>query len=76
MSLHGLTEYPRVAPDVLVDFMDRYRMSLRKAFFTFYGNNESAEDALAEYREDGLIDSDFATFMANYLSHFNGEKVA
>ena len=76
MSLPGLTEYPRVPPDVLVDFMHRYRVSLRNAFFTFYEDNDSADDAMAEYRKDGLIDGDFHMFMSNQLSPYNEEKTA
>ena len=70
MSLHGLTEYPRVPPDVLVDFMHRYQVSLRTAFTTYYGDSDSAEDALAEYRKDGLIEADFSHFMMNHLSYY------
>ena len=76
MSLPGLTEYPRVPPDVLVDFMDRYRVSLRNAFVTFYGEDDSANEAIAEYRTDGLINADFHTFMQNHLSPYCEEKAA
>jgi hypothetical protein len=76
VSLPGPIEYPRVVSDVLVDFMHRYRVSLRNAFFTFYSDNESAEDAMAEYRKDGLIDGDFSQFMANHLSPYCGDKAA
>jgi hypothetical protein len=76
MSLPGLTGYPRVPPDVHVDFMHRYQVSLRNAFLAFYGDNDSVDDALAEYRKDGLIDSDFSTFMVNHLSPYCGERAA
>jgi hypothetical protein len=76
MSLPGLTEYSRIPPDVLMDFMHRYRVSLRNAFFSFYGDNDSVDDAMAEYRKDGLIDSDFSTFMANHLSPYCGKQAA
>ena len=76
MSLDGLTEYPRVPPDVLVEFMHRYQVSLRTAFTTYYGDSDSVDDALAEYRKDGLIDSDFSTFMVNHLSPYCGERAA
>jgi hypothetical protein len=56
--------------------MHRYRVSLRNAFFTFYEDNDSADDAMAEYRKDGLIDSDFHMFMSNQLSPYNEEKAA
>jgi hypothetical protein len=42
----------------------------------FYGDNDSVDDALAEYRKDGLIDSDFSTFMVNHLSPYCGERAA
>jgi hypothetical protein len=56
--------------------MRHNRVPLRNVFLTFYGDNDSVDDAMAEYRKDGLIDSDFSTFMANHLSPYRGDKTA
>jgi hypothetical protein len=59
-----------------MDFMHRYRVSLHNAFRIFYGDHDSTEDALAEYRKDGLIDSDFARFMESNFrltGHLRGD---
>jgi hypothetical protein len=50
--------------------MHRYQVSLQTAFTTYYGDSDSAEDALAEYRKDGLIEADFSNFMMNHLSPY------
>jgi hypothetical protein len=74
MPLPSLVDYGRVAPDVLVDFMHRYKVSLVNAFKEFYGHE--TDDAIYDYRRDGLIDSDFHRFMMNSLSPYCGQEAA
>jgi hypothetical protein len=74
MPLPSLVEYGRVEPDVLVDFMHRYKVSLVNAFKQFYGSE--TDDAIYDYCRDKLIDSDFHRYMMDHLSPYCGQEAA